>query len=71
MKSHYELIKTRVLTAAVTIFLAVSIMGCNDSIVADMEAEHLRLGNEAKLELQKCSSVYHPVSQTESLHTAP
>lgn len=71
MKSHYDLVKTKVLTIASAIILAISIMGCNDSIVAEMEAEHIRLSNEAKLELQKCPSAYSSVSQTEAFYTAP
>jgi hypothetical protein len=70
MKSHYDSIRTTVLTAATAIFLAVSLMGCMDSIVAEMEAEHLRLGNECKQELQKCPSAYPPVSQ-KALYTKP
>ncbi len=71
MKSHLDSIKTKVLTLATAIFLAISLIGCNDSIVADMEAEHRRLGNEVKLELQQCPSAFPPVSQTEDLYTAP
>ena len=71
MKSHYNLLRTRILTVVTAIFFAVSLMGCMDSIVADMEAEHRRLGNEAKQELQKCPSAYTPALQTEALYTAP
>jgi hypothetical protein len=70
MKSRYNLLRVRILTVATAIFLAVSLMGCMDSIVADMEAEHRRLGNEAKQELQKSPAAYPPVSQTEALSTA-
>jgi len=71
MKSHFDSIKTKVLTVATAFFLAISLMGCNDSIVADMEAQHRRLGNEAKLELQRCPSANPPSSQTEALFPAP
>ena len=71
MKSHYDSIRTRVLIVAMTIFLAVSPMGCNDPIVADMEAEHRQLGNEVKQELQQCRSAYQPSSKTEAIHPAP
>jgi hypothetical protein len=70
MKSHFETIKIKVLTVATAVFLAISLMGCNDPIVADMEAKHRRLGNEAKLELQQCPSAHPPGSQTEALFQA-
>jgi hypothetical protein len=70
MKSHFDSIKTKILTVATAIFLAISLMGCNDPIVADMEAKHRRLGSEAKLELQQCPSAYPPRSQTEALFPA-
>lgn len=70
MKNHYNSIRTKILTIATAIFLAVSLMGCMDSIVTDMEAEHRRLGNEVKQELQKCPSAFPAVSQTEALSPA-
>ena len=71
MKSHYNSIRTRVLTVATAIFLAVSLMGCNDSIVGDMEAEHQRLGNVVKQELRNGLSAFPPGSQPEVLYPAP
>ncbi len=54
MESHFDTLKTKLLTVAISVFLAISIMGCNDSIVADMEAEHRQLGSMVKQELQQC-----------------
>ena len=71
MKSHYSSIMTRVLTVVTAIFLAVSLMGCNDPIVADMEAEHQRLGNVVKQELRQGFSAFPPSSQSEVLFPAP
>ena len=71
MKSHFDSIKTKVLTVATAVFLAISLMGCNDPIVADMEAKHRQLGNMAKQELQKSPSAYPSNSQTETLFPAP
>lgn len=71
MKSHYDSIRTRVLTITMAIFLTVSLMGCNDTIVADMEAEHRQLGNVVKQELQQSRSAFPPSSQTEALFPAP
>ena len=70
MKSHFDSIKTNVLIVATAAFLAISLMGCNDSIVADMEAQHQQLGNKAKLELQQCPSAHPSGSQTEALFPA-
>jgi hypothetical protein len=71
MKNLYDSIRTIVLIVAVAILLAVSLMGCTDSIATDMETEHQRLSNEAKQELQMCPSAHLPVSQTEASYTAP
>ena len=71
MKSHSDSIRTKVLTAAMAIFLTVSLMGCNDPIVADMDAEHRQLGIAVEQELQQCRSAYPPSSQTEALFPAP
>ena len=71
MKSHYDSIRTRVLTVSMAIFLTVSLMGCIDPIVADMEAEHRRLGNVVKQELQQNRPAYPPSSHTEALFPAP
>jgi hypothetical protein len=71
MKSHYDSIRTRVLTATIAIFFTVSLMGCNDPIVADMEAEHRQLGNAVNQELRQCRSAFPPSSQTEALYPAP
>jgi hypothetical protein len=70
MKSYCDLIRTKVLIAGITFFLMVSSMGCIDPQVTDMEAEHIRLSNEAKQELQQCPT-FPPISQTEALFTAP
>ena len=70
MKSRYNSLRTGILTVATAIFLAVSLMGCMDSIVTDMEAEHRRLGNEVKQDLQKCPSAFPAVSQTEAPYPA-
>ena len=71
MKNHYSSIRTRILTAATAILLATSLMGCNDPIVAEMEAEHLRLGNVAQQELRQGLPSYPPSTQTEVLFPAP
>lgn len=71
MKSRYFSIRTSVLSTATAIILAVSLTGCNDPIVADMEAEHIRLGNIAQQELRQDFSTYQSRPQTEVLFPAP
>jgi len=70
MKSHYDTIRTRVLTVATAIFLAISLTGCIDPIVADMEAEHRRLGSVVKQELRQGFSTLPPSTQPEALFPA-
>jgi hypothetical protein len=70
MKSHFESVKVKVLTVAMAAFLAISLSGCNDPIVSEMEAKHQRLGNMAMQELQQCPSTYPSASQTETLFPA-
>ena len=70
MKKLHDSVLTIVLTVAISTLLAVSLMGCSDSIVGDMETEHQRLSNEVKQELQQCPSAYPPVSQAEARYTA-
>ncbi|MHC4324921.1 MAG: hypothetical protein ACYSUX_11690 [Planctomycetota bacterium] len=71
MKSHYDSIKTKVLTVTMAILLTVSLMGCGDTIVADMEAEHIQLGNMCQQELRQCRAAYSSGSKTEALFPAP
>lgn len=71
MKSHFDSIKAKVLTVATAVFLAISLMGCNDPIVADMETRHRQLGSMAKQELQQSPSAYPSNSRTETLFPAP
>lgn len=71
MKSHFGSMKTKVLTVATGVFLAISLMGCNDSIVSDMEAEHRQLGSMVKQELQQCPSAYPSGSKTQALFPTP
>jgi hypothetical protein len=70
MKSHFGSVKVKALTVATTVLLGISLSGCNDPIVSDMEAEHRQLGNLVQQELQKCPSAYAPASQTEALFPA-
>ena len=71
MKSHDNSTIRRLLTLIMAIFLAVTLLGCHDPVVADNEAEHLRLGNIAKQQLRHGLSTFPLTSQAEMLHPAP
>ena len=71
MENRYHSITIKLLTLMMGIFLTVTLLGCNDSIMADMEAEHLRLGNIAKQELQNGLSTYPTDTQAKVLYPAP
>jgi len=70
MKSHFDSVKIKVQTVATAFLLAISLTGCNDPIVSDMETEHRQLGNMVQQELQKCPSAHPPTSQKEALFPA-
>ena len=42
----------KVLTLIIGLLLAVTVTGCHDPVAADSEAEHMRLGQIAKQQLQ-------------------
>lgn len=66
MKNHFDLLKTKVLTITTMIMLAISLAGCNDPIVTDMEAEHHQLGIIVQQDLQKCLSAHASGSETDA-----
>lgn len=71
MESHRDSIMGKLLILIIGFFLAVTLLGCSDPIVADMEAEHRRLGVIAKQELRQGLSVFPSTSQAEVFHPAP
>lgn len=71
MDSKYHSIIVRLIALIIGIFIAVTLFGCIDPIVSDMEAEHQRLGIIAKQELQQSPSVYPTASQEKTLFPAP
>ena len=71
MDSKYNSIIVRLIALIVGIFLAVTLFGCIDPIVADMEAEHQRLGIIAKQELQQSPFIYPTNPQAKVLYPAP
>ena len=71
MNSKYKSITVKLFTFVMGIFLAVTLLGCNDPIVADMEAEHRRLGIIAKQELRQNLPTFPTISQAKVLYPAP
>jgi hypothetical protein len=71
MERHYELIIKKVLIVITLILIAIAILGCNDPLVTNMEAEHQRLNSVAKQEFQRCGPAFKPISQTDALFPAP
>jgi hypothetical protein len=71
MKSKYKSITVKLFTLIIGIFLTVTLLGCNDPIVADMEAEHRRLGILAKQDLRHNASAFPTSSQEKVLYPAP
>ncbi len=71
MKSKHRSITAKLLTLAMGIVLAVTLLGCNDPIVADMEAEHRRLGIIAKQDLRQNVPAFPTSSQEKVLYPAP
>ena len=80
MKSHCDSIMGKLLILIIGIFLAVTLLGCHDPIVTDMEAEHRQLGDVCKRELRHRQdlsvfrqglSAFPSSSQAEVFHPAP
>jgi len=71
MKNKYKSIMVKLFTLVIGLVLSVTIYGCIDPIVADMEAEHQRLGMIAKQDLQRNLSTSPTDTQMETLFPAP
>jgi hypothetical protein len=73
MKSAYALVMGKVLVLAAAIFLALTISGCGDPVVADFEANRRRMGDECQRELRMGRGVaaFTPAHQTPTFRPAP
>jgi hypothetical protein len=71
MKSCCDSIIRRLLAFVVVAFVAVALPGCLDPIVADMEAEHQKLGRACQQEIQQSRYGSPQTSQVETLFPAP
>jgi hypothetical protein len=71
MNNKHSSITVKLLALIIGLFLAVTLPGCMDPIVSDMEAEHQRLGMIAEQDLQQSPFNYHTSSQSKALFPAP
>jgi len=71
MESNTNSIMNRLLAFMTVIFLAVILSGCNDPIVADMEAEHRQLGIIVEQDLRQNLYGFPPTTQAKMSHQAP
>lgn len=53
MERYGDSLMRRLLTLVIMVFLALTILGCNDPIVADMEAQRQEVGFYIEQELQR------------------
>jgi hypothetical protein len=70
MNNKYNSITVKLLILIIGIFLAVSLPGCIDPIVSDMEAEHQRLGAVVMQDLQQSPFNDQASSQPKTLYPA-
>lgn len=71
MESKRNSIVVKLLTLLTGIFISFSLLGCNDSIVADMAAEHNQLGSVCQQELRQGLSGMPPTAQAQAFRPAP
>ena len=71
MKSKHYSITVKLFALILGIFLTVTLLGCNDPIVADMEAEHRQLGAIAKQDLRQNMSAFKATTQDKVFFPAP
>lgn len=71
MRSYGDSMMRQLLIFAMMVFLTVTLFGCNDPIVTDMEAEHQRLGRVCQQEIRQSLSAFPAPSRTEALYPAP
>jgi hypothetical protein len=71
MKNKYKSMAVILFALLIGLFLSVTLFGCIDPIVADMEAEHERLGIIARQDLQQNLYASPTTSQTKALYPAP
>ncbi len=63
--------KTKVLMLVTMLLLSVTLTGCLDPVVAQMEAEHERLGAQLERDLQQYGFPSPATPRTSSFYPAP
>ena len=71
MKSVYASVAGKVLVLAAGIFISLTMSGCGDPVVADFEANRLRMGDECKRDLRQSMTAFAPANQTPTFRPAP
>lgn len=79
MKSYGDSMIGRLLIFAMMVFLAVTLFGCHDPIVRNMDAEHQRLGRICQQEIRQAQlgsgaqgvSAFQSPARTGALYPAP
>ena len=70
MKRYCNSIMRRLLTLVTMVFLALAFLGCNDPMVADMEAQRQEIGFMVEQELQRCRNASRVTTRADSLPPA-
>ncbi len=71
MESKHNSIAVKLLMLITGIFISLSLLGCNDPVVADMAAEHRQLGSVCQQELRQGLSGLPPTTQAQAFRPAP
>ena len=71
MRRMYGSLVGKVLVFIAGIFLALTMSGCNDPAVAEIKAEHRRMGNVCQQELRQGLAGFPPTTQAPMFRPAP
>jgi hypothetical protein len=79
MKSYSDSMIGRLLIFAMMVFLAITLFGCQDPVVRNMDAEHQRLGRICQQEIRQAQlgsseqgvSAFQAPARTGALYPAP
>jgi len=71
MERHYSSIIRRFLTFLIAIFLAITVLGCQNTNEVSIAAKHRQLTNIAEQQLRWRYSAFPPTSQTETFRPTP
>ncbi len=71
MESKRNSIVVKFLSFVAGIFISLTLLGCNDPVVADMAAEHRQLGSVCQQELRQGLAGMPPTTQAPAFRPAP